>query len=839
MDQPLVLVTGGYGRIGRAISASLAGRYRVVALERRCQEGGADCIEADISSEEALAQAIREVRARYGGRLACVVHLAAHYDFSGEDDPAYRKVNVEGTRRLLRALQALEVEQFIYASTMLVHAPTRPGLPITEDDPLDPKWPYPLSKAQAEEVVLQERGRIPALVLRIAGVYTDQGEVPSLAVQIQRIYERQWTGHLFPGDPSHGQSFVHIDDLAQAFVQAIERRAGLPPATTLLIGEPVTESYEALQNQIGQLIHGEPWETRSVPKSVASAGAWMQDKVEAIVPDAIDGGIEPFIKPFMIGLADDHYEIDIGRARRLLGWEPRRRLRDTLPAMVEALRRDPPAWYGRNHIPMPPHLAEVAEASGAAARGAPPPAGLLDRYEQAQRDMHERTLWCHFANAALGLWLMSSPFIFGMAQYWMEPVAPIAPNGRGLEYSHTWMTASNIITGFLITVFALLSISRFKGWARWTVALLGTWLLFAPLVFWTPSAAAYANDTLVGALVILLAVGIPDAPGEGMLGKMTGPDIPPGWNYCPSSWNQRLPIIILAFVGLFVSRYLAAYQLGHIPAAWDPFFGDGTERIVTSWLSEAWPVADAGLGATTYVLEIVTGIIGSRRRWRTMPWLVLAFGFMIVPLGVTSIFFIIVQPVWLGTWCTLCLLAALAMLVQIPYSFDEILATLQFLRASRRQGRPLLRVLIFGGTCPGDAIDRSDDFTLPARQVLREMIRGGVTFPWTLWASMAIGVMLMATPLLFGTEGAAADSDHIVGALVVAFSIMAWAEVARPLRYVNAAFGAWLVVAPWVVAGFSVSAAAATVAAGVVLILLAIPKGPIEGHYAQWNRCIV
>lgn len=831
MDQPLVLITGGCGRIGRAIAQRLAPRYRVVALERRCAPGGGDCIEADISSEQALEQALQRLRAEHGGRIACVVHLAAFYDFSGEEHPAYRDVNVEGTRRLLRALRGFEVEQFVHASTMLVHAPARPGLPIDEEGALAPKWPYPRSKAQAEEVVRTERGAIPAVILRIAGVYTDAGEVPSLTMQIQRVYERQWSSHLFPGDPAHGQSFVHIDDLAQAFLQTIDRRASLPAETVLLIGEPVTESYRALQNQIGQLLHGEPWSTRRVPKSVAAAGAWVQGRVEEIVPDAIDGGIEPFVKPFMVGLADDHYEIDIGRARSLLGWAPQRRLRDALPAMVEALKRDPVAWYRHNRIPLPPWLDDIAQEGVAPDR--------IERHEAQQREVHARTLWCHFTNAALGLWLVSSPFVFGMAQYWMQEVAPIAPNGRGLALSHTYMTASNVITGLLITVFALLSLSRFKGWARWIVALLGVWLLFAPLLFWTPSAAAYANDTIVGALVILLAVAVPNAPGESRVGQMSGPDIPPGWDYCPSSWNQRMPIVILAFVGLFVSRYLAAYQLGHIDAAWDPFFGDGTERIVTSWLSEAWPVPDAGLGAATYILEIVTGVIGSRRRWRTMPWLVLLFGIMIVPLGVTSIFFIIVQPVWLGTWCTLCLIAALAMLVQIPYSFDEILATLQYLRAGRRSGKPVLRLLIFGGTCPGDAVDRSDDFTLPARRVVREMVYGGVTFPWTLWASMAIGMFLMATPLLFGTVGAAADSDHVVGALVVTFSIMAWAEVARPLRYVNAVFGAWLVFAPWHIAGFSAPAAAATVAAGIALVLLAIPKGAVQGHYAQWDARIV
>ena len=65
--------------------------------------------------------------------------------------------------------------------------------------------------------------------------------------------------------------------------------------------------------------------------------------------------------------------------------------------------------------------------------------------------------------------------------------------------------------------------------------------------------------------------------------------------------------------------------------------------MAASEVSEAWPVPDAGLGAMTYALEILTGLMGSTRRWRTMPWLVMLFGIMIVPLGVVSIFFIIIQ----------------------------------------------------------------------------------------------------------------------------------------------------------------------------------------------------
>src|SRR3546814_17312050 len=86
-------------------------------------------------------------------------------------------------------------------------------------------------------------------------------------------------------------------------------------------------------------------------------------------------------------------------------------------------------------------------------------------------------------------------------------------------------------------------------------------------------------------------------PGMSMYGMMQKAAVPPGWDYNPSTWLQRLHIAILAVIGILLARYLAAYQHGHTANAWDPFFGtkpNGTETIITSALSRAWPVSDAG-----------------------------------------------------------------------------------------------------------------------------------------------------------------------------------------------------------------------------------------------------
>ena len=101
----------------------------------------------------------------------------------------------------------------------------------------------------------------------------------------------------------------------------------------------------------------------------------------------------------------------------------------------------------------------------------------------------------------------------------------------------------------------------------------------------------------------------------------------------------------------------------------------------------------------------------------------------------TSIFFIIIQPVVIGTWGTLALIGAAAMLIQIPYSLDELLATLQFMRRRVKAGRSWLRVFLFGDTDEGRADALADEFDAHPNVVLREMWIGGVSLPWNLAAA--------------------------------------------------------------------------------------------------------
>lgn len=817
--KPVILIVGAAGNLGQSISAALSQDYQVFGLDRT-DRGSIDSIfKVDLTSDASVELALTKLRAAAGDKIATVIHLAAYFDFSGEEHALYKSLNVEGTRRILRGLQSFDVEQFIYASTVLVHEPCRPGERINERQPVKPRWAYPISKAEAEEVVRAEHGSMPYVILRLAGVYDQLSMVPSLAHQIARIYERNFQSYFYAGSTLVGQAMIHRDDMLDAFCRAIERRRALPPQTELLIGEADAMGYDALQDELGCLLHGvNDWPTLRLPKAVAAAGAWVQGKLEPAIPDIIDGGAEPFIKPFMIALADDHYALDTRRARELLGWEPRHRLKDELPAMIARLKDDPIGWYHANGLPGPAWIQDTV-ASGEN------PEALRARYKTLVKNEHDANRWAHFLNIGLGTWLVTQPALINVTE---EPLR--------------W---AEIVLGTALVVFASLALSVRMQWARWTCAGIGTLVMAAPFLFWTTNSAAYLSDTLVGGLIFGLAVGLKPEPFTSAAAALTGPSVPPGWTYNPSAWTQRLPIVIMALTGVYVSRYLAAYQLGHIPSVWEPFFAgaahdprNGTEEIITSAVAKAWPVSDAAVGAFTYMMEILTGVVGSRARWRTMPWLVILFGLMIAPLGVTSIFFIIIQPVVIGTWSTIALIGAAMILIQIPYSLDELIATAQFLRRRTDAGQNWLRVLLFGDT---DTIEGAsepsrvaDEFDQPARTVVREMFSGGVNLPWNLATAAAIGALLMCSRLTFVENTDLANWHHVIGALVLTVVSIAAAEVARKARFLIGLLGIALAVAPFI-SNDGLVATLLSIALGAALAVLCWRRGPVRERYGTWR----
>lgn len=469
--------------------------------------------------------------------------------------------------------------------------------------------------------------------------------------------------------------------------------------------------------------------------------------------------------------------------------------------------------------------------------------GEHDRHETSRLEMlrmhHEQTLWVYWSLIMLGFWLLLNPLTFGYGQGTVDP-----SGGRSvwltLEQRGAAMMWSDLLSGLLLIVFGWRALRPNRPISLWICCFVGIWLTLAPVVFWSPTAAGFLNGSLVGMLVIALTIMIPGMPNM-ILFMAHGTTVPKGWSYNPSSWPQRSIMIAAGMLGYFVSRYLAAFQLGYVDVAWDPFFGDGTRRVLNSTMSHSFPISDAALGTTAYTLEFLMGFMGSPQRWRTMPWMVFVFGILVIPLGLVHIFLVISQPVLVGYWCTFCLLAAAIMLPMIPLEVDEVVAMGQFMVQAKRKGMSLWKVFWLGGDVEGEG----DDERTPALMTLPEQPKRvllssiwGMSFPWTLIVSATLGFALTFLPTLFGVSGRAGDVYHVGGPLILTMATLAMGEPLRLIRYLNVVLGMGVAVAPWMVGGSHGLGALVGAVLGLAAAALALPSGPIRERYGLWHRFV-
>lgn len=342
----IILITGCSGRIGFRLAEHFSAEFQIIGIDIYLvgHLPGIELVGMDISSEKNTEENLDLILKHFGKKIASVIHLAAFYSFTKGEWNKYQQITINGTKNLIEGLlKRFDVEQFIFSSSMLVHAPCPLGEYINEDSPLDPKWNYPKSKVLTEELIAKKlKGKIPYVILRIAGVYDDACHSIPLSQQTQRIYENQLEGHFFSGDLTHGASFIHMDDLVSAIDHTVQKRKTLPPELTLLLGEPITLSYDDLQKEISTSIYGKPWKTIRIPKFLAKIGAFLLQHIPFMK--------KGFIQPWMISLADDHYALDISRAKKYLSWKPKKSLSATIPKWIALLKKEPTVWYDMNKL---------------------------------------------------------------------------------------------------------------------------------------------------------------------------------------------------------------------------------------------------------------------------------------------------------------------------------------------------------------------------------------------------------------------------------------------------------------------------------------------------------
>jgi nucleoside-diphosphate-sugar epimerase len=220
-----VLVTGHRGYIGSVLVPQLVvAGHRVTGLDcdlyRACDFGGARVPEPGI---------VKDVRDVTPGDLQgfdAVVHLAGlSNDPLGNLDPALtQEINTAATLRLAAAAKAAGVSRFVFSSSCSNYGAAASGEWLTEESPLNPVTPYAVSKVECEAGLdrLADDG-FTTVYLRSATAY---GMSPRIRFDLVANNLTAWavaTGQvMLKSDGSAWRPLVHAEDMAQAFVVALE-----------------------------------------------------------------------------------------------------------------------------------------------------------------------------------------------------------------------------------------------------------------------------------------------------------------------------------------------------------------------------------------------------------------------------------------------------------------------------------------------------------------------------------------------------------------------------------------------------------------------------------------
>jgi UDP-glucose 4-epimerase len=326
-----IAVTGASGNLGtallRRLTAPSAGVIEVRGLARRRPPEIAPYDRVRWFSADLGEPGSEEVLAEYLTGVDAVVHLAWALQ-PGRRPEDLRRVNVEGTRRVVRAAAAAGVQQFVHASSIGAYAAGAVGQRVTEDWPTTgiPSAQYSRDKSEAERVVREVAGRHgmaltiarPTLVLQ-----------PEAGSEIGRYFLGPWVygaARLLPGAvarrlplplPALAVAFVHADDVADALVRMLDRRAQGP---FNLAAEPLLDA-PALARALG---------TVRVPVPARAVRTALQAAFAArLVPT----------EPGWVDIGTGAPALDTARARRVLGWTPAHRGDEVLAQFVAALGR--------------------------------------------------------------------------------------------------------------------------------------------------------------------------------------------------------------------------------------------------------------------------------------------------------------------------------------------------------------------------------------------------------------------------------------------------------------------------------------------------------------------
>ena len=319
-DMRKILVTGGAGFIGSHLVDRLLseGNWHVTVIDdfndfyapdvkRRnvrphLQHDLYQLVEADIRDCAAL----ESVFAAH--RFEAIVHLAARAGVrpSLSEPRLYMETNVGGTLNLLELARQYEVRQFVFGSSSSVYG-INAKVPFHEDDPIrQPISPYAATKAAGELLchTYTHLYGVRTVCLRFFTVYGAR-QRPDLAIhKFARLIEEDKPVPVF-GDGTSRRDYTYIDDIIAGVRAAVDYREtdyevfNLGESRTVELNELIALLEKNLNRRAR--IDRQPMQPGDVPQTFA----------------------------------------DVGKARRLLGYDPQTQIEEGIRRFVQWFNGQP------------------------------------------------------------------------------------------------------------------------------------------------------------------------------------------------------------------------------------------------------------------------------------------------------------------------------------------------------------------------------------------------------------------------------------------------------------------------------------------------------------------
>jgi dihydroflavonol-4-reductase len=262
-------VTGGTGFIGSHVIERLRSRGdEVVALVRTPSKAtglvdqGVQLVEGDLSSEDAIRRGVEGADA--------VFHIGAVYKVGipRKERPPMWDANVEGTRRILDAAAASNVQKIIYVSTGNVFGDTK-GQVVDEtyERDLNDGWLsyYDETKYRSHELVKERIAAGAPIVIVQPGVVYGPGDHSEVGNLIDQLKTGKLRMRMFP---DAGYNFVFVDDVADGIILAYDK--GKVGESYLLGGQVGT--MDDLYNETAKALGKNP-PKMALPVAMARASA--------------------------------------------------------------------------------------------------------------------------------------------------------------------------------------------------------------------------------------------------------------------------------------------------------------------------------------------------------------------------------------------------------------------------------------------------------------------------------------------------------------------------------------------------------------------------------------